>query len=136
MDRRAFLAGLTALSAGCLADLPEPSGPRVPPSTPEEEEAVLTPQPDLHIIAWDVAEGPDGGLTVPVTVENRDDRQRSGLVRATAVVGGDGTSQAFDSSAPVTVPASETVETTLTFDVAFERFVRNGEINDLTVQTA
>lgn len=131
MDRRAFLAGLSALSAGCLADLPGPSGPRAPPTSGGEQEPVLTPEPNLHIISWDVVEGPEGTLDVPVTVENRDDEERNGVVRATVVVGENG--EQFEGSTPVTVPPSDTAEVTLSFDVAFDRFAQNGELNDLTV---
>lgn len=100
MDRRRVLraAGTLAvgLTAGCL--------------TADE------PSFDLRVVHKDFDAGPEGNLTVRVTVSNPGNERQSGTVYVTAQINDDSTARIRR----VTLDAHETTEIEISYDVAFD----------------
>jgi len=125
MRRRAALRALAALPlglAGCTGDLPGATGPRRPPTSASPPP---TGGPSVSVPDVDVAEGPDGTLRVLATVENRGGTAATREVVATVTVDG----EEHVRSTQVQVPANDSVEVTLDFDIGYDAFVDGGNVS-------
>ena len=80
---------------------------------------------DLEITDFDAVADDSDRLVVPVTVSNDSDEDREGTVEATVTAGDDEVHQ----SQSVTVPAHESAETKLTFDVPYSQFNERGDLS-------
>lgn len=125
MRRRDAVRSLAALAlplGGCTGDLPGATGPRRPP-TPSDPPP--TGGPDVSVTDLDIAEGPDGGLRVLATVENRGGTAATREVVVTATVDG----EEYVRSTEVRVPANAEVEVTVDFDLGYETFASGGNVS-------
>ncbi|MFB6092587.1 MAG: transcriptional initiation protein Tat [Haloquadratum sp.] len=127
--RRAVLrrgAGIAAaLLGGCLGTAPRATGPRHAPDAPAGQPRQTPRRPTLTIGTFDF-EATDGGrLRVFGTIANHGPVQRTATVRVTVTVDGDESVR----ETSVTVGPDATAEWTLTVDVAYEAFTRNGSLS-------
>ena len=129
MDRRRALraagVSLTALFGGCLGSWPRATGPRNPPSAPADQPRRTPERPDLVIGTFDFEADEEGTLRVFGTVENRDDAQQTGTVTVSVRVDGESDTREVD----VAVDPGETVEWSVTFDVAYDEFAAGGDLS-------
>ncbi|WP_435184368.1 transcriptional initiation protein Tat [Halobellus sp. EA9] len=129
MDRRTVLAAatgsLSALLGGCLGAAPGATGPRHPPDAPAGEPRRTTAPPPLGVGTFDFEATDAGDLRVFGTVRNRSEAERTATVTVTVGLG----EEEFEREASLAVPAGETAEWSVTFDVAYERFTTNGNLS-------
>lgn len=130
MERRHLLrtllaAGATAVTAGCLSETPGATGPRNPPSEPENDPRRTARSSALRIDSFDIAETEDGSLRVFGTVENAAASERLARVRVVVVVGGDERTRTVE----VEVSAESTAEFEAAFDVSFDAFANDGDLD-------
>ncbi|MFC4358849.1 transcriptional initiation protein Tat [Halobium salinum] len=124
MKRRAFLSvAVGAASAGCMAGLPGPTGPRNPPNEPANDPREEPDRRPLVVESFRFADAGDGNLLATVVVRNRSDQTRSATVVGTVEVDGD---RSVETAEGVEVPAGGQVAVDLTYDVPYEEFDRNG----------
>lgn len=123
--RRAVLAVAFALPAGCLGDLPGATGPRNPPSAPEGEQRRTPKRPPLSVAAFDFERTESGRLRVFGTVSNRGGAERIATVKMQ--VSADG--ERYVRRTEVTVPPNAETGFETTFDLAYDEFAKNGEVN-------
>ncbi|RLM57532.1 transcriptional initiation protein Tat [Halobellus sp. Atlit-31R] len=121
---RVVTGTLAGLLGGCLGAPPRASGPRHAPEAAADRPRRTPTRPDLAIGTFDF-EATDGALRVFGTVENRSTVQRTTTVAVTVRVGGD----EFERESAVTVAAEGTASWSLTFDVAYDAFTSNGDLN-------
>ncbi|WP_336025385.1 hypothetical protein [Halobellus salinisoli] len=129
MERRRALraagVSLTALLGGCLGSWPRATGPRNPPDAPADQPRRTPEQPDLVVGTFDFEADDEGALRVFGTVENRGDAERTGTVVVTVQTDGGSATREVD----VAVDPDETVEWSVTFDVAYDEFAAGGDLN-------
>jgi hypothetical protein len=135
MHRRTLVCafGLAAGGfSGCLSELPNATGPRNPPGGG-------TPPPTVDgggdgrggsrdafdVETFDFESAEDGSLRVVGSVANVGDADGSAVVEVVVRTGDD----EFAQTTTVSVPAGETAEFAVTFDVSFERFNRSGQVS-------
>lgn len=125
MHRRGLLARLAAVGlsvvAGCTASS-EPTGPTGPPASPTP---TATPATGIVVETWDVANGTDGRLVVPVTLKNQGSAAGSRAVILEAEVG----SESVTARREVRVPGGESVTVEVAVGVSFEAFLDDGSLN-------
>ncbi|MFB6280589.1 MAG: transcriptional initiation protein Tat [Haloferacaceae archaeon] len=117
---RSFVALAVPLS-GCAGGLPGATGPRRAPTSAGPPPAG---GPDVNVTDVDVREGPDGGLRVVASVENRGGAAATRQVVATVTVDG----EEHVRSTEVYVPQNGRTEATIDFDVRYEAFVDGGNV--------
>ncbi|MFB6127919.1 MAG: hypothetical protein ABEJ79_11580 [Halolamina sp.] len=128
MRRRSLLRRLAAVGSlgagvvgGCLSREPSATGPRTPPQSP-------TPRPNgervLYVDDFQVVEGDDGNLAVPVTVRNEAEERREGTVVVEVTANGDD----YRTAEAVSVPAESTTELTLGLDLDYQTFIADGSL--------
>lgn len=125
MKRRSVL-GLVAvgLSTGCVGTWPRPTGPRGPPTEPEDRPR--EPGSDaLRIRGWDFGETESGLLRVFGTVQNDGDATAQATVEVVVSVD----DQRYAQAQSVDVPAGGTTEFDVEFDIEYETFVESGSID-------
>lgn len=125
MKRRSAL-GLVAvgLSTGCVGTWPQPTGPRGPPAEPEDRPR--EPGSDaLRIGDWDFGETESGLLRVFGTVQNDGDATAQATVEAVVSAA----NQRYERTQSVEVPAGDTTEFDVEFDLEYETFVESGSID-------
>lgn len=127
MKRRSVLGLFAAvLSAGCVDDWPTATGPRGPPEQPEGQPRDTGA---LRIDNWDFGETESGQLRVFGTVENDGATAAQAVVEV--VVSAD--DQQYEQTQVVDVPAGESAEFDVAFDLEYETFLQSGSI-DLNLQ--
>ena len=126
MKRRRLL-GLVAvgLSSGCLEGLPTATGPRNPPEAPAGEPRDTPEVPPVRITTFDFESTDDERLRVFGEVVNDAGSERTVTVRVRVTVGGSESVRDTD----VTVPSGETAPFSVEFDVEYDAFASNGEID-------
>lgn len=125
MDRRAVLRSLALAIplSGCLAGAADRTGPRNPPKEPKDGPRD-DPQPTVRIGQFDFEETDDGHLRVFGTVVNDSDAQRTATVLA--VVDADAH---YEQTTQVTVDAGSEREFAIVFDIEYDTFARQGQVN-------
>ncbi|MEZ3144064.1 hypothetical protein [Halobaculum sp. MBLA0143] len=125
MQRRGLLVGLAVvglvLLAGCTASS-EPTGPTGPPGSPTP---TATPATGIVVETWDVANGTDGRLIVPVTVKNQGPTAGDRAVIVEAEVGNESVTVRRE----VRVPAGESASVEIRLSVSFQEFLNDGSLN-------
>ncbi|WP_411963515.1 transcriptional initiation protein Tat [Haloferax sp. YSMS24] len=126
MERRRLL-GLVAvgLSSGCLSGYPTATGPRNPPEAPADEPRETPEVPSVRIVTFDFESTDDGRLRVFGEVVNDSGSERVVTVRVRVAVGENESVRDTD----VSVPSGETEPFSVEFDVEFDAFASNGEID-------
>ncbi len=81
--------------------------------------------PDLVVGTFDFEADDEGALRVFGTVENRGDAERTGTVVVTVETDGGSETREVD----IAVDPGETVEWSVTFEVAYEEFSAGGDLN-------
>lgn len=129
MDRRTALGvaagSLAALLGGCLGSAPGATGPRNPPDAPADDPRRTAALPALGVDTFDFESTDAGDLRVFGTVRNRSDVERRVTVAVT--VGLDDEEVRRETS--LAVPAGATAEWSVTFEVSYERFTKNGDLS-------
>ncbi|WP_144902871.1 transcriptional initiation protein Tat [Halobellus captivus] len=129
MERRSALraaaASVSGLLGGCLGSFPSATGPRNPPDPPADQPRRTPDRPDITVASFDFEADDDGALRVFGTVENRGDAQRTATVTVTVRSAG----ETFERESTVTVDPDQTAEWTVTFDVAYDDFLSDGDLN-------
>ncbi|MFB6176796.1 MAG: hypothetical protein ABEI99_06570, partial [Halobaculum sp.] len=78
MQRRRLLVRLAGLAGvGSLAGCTEGSGPTGPRAPPESPTPTATPTSGIVIETWDIKNGTDGSLIVPIKLKNTGDGKGS-----------------------------------------------------------
>lgn len=128
IDRRGVLValGVAGVAAGPGCSAMEASGPRNPPTGDDGGAAAA-----VRVDRFDFEEADDGSLRVVGAVRNDTGAAVTARVTATVTVAGESTSRSTD----VRVEAGSTAEFAVGFDVRFQRFARNGEV-DVDVRRA
>ena len=121
MRRRLLAVVIVVTLAGCTTAA-GPTGPTGPPVSPTP---TATPATGIVVDSWDVANGSDGRLVVPVTLANQGDADGSRTVILEARVGEETTTVRRD----VAVPAGETRTVDIRLDVTFAAFLDDGSLN-------
>ncbi|MFB6090311.1 MAG: transcriptional initiation protein Tat [Halobellus sp.] len=129
MDRRRVLAAaggaLATLLGGCLGSAPGATGPRNPPDAPADEPRRTDAPPAVSVGTFDFEATDGGDLRVFGTVRNRSDVERNATVTVTVSLDDD----EFERQTSLAVPAGGSAEWSVTFDVAYERFTKNGSLS-------
>lgn len=124
MKRRALLsAALAATTAGCMAGLPGPTGPRNPPKEPANDPRQEPDREPVVIDDFELEATEDGKLLATVVVKNRTGVERSVTVVGRAEVDGE---RYVETAEDVEVPADGTLAVDLVFDASYETFEKNG----------
>ncbi|SEL74015.1 transcriptional initiation protein Tat [Haloferax larsenii] len=126
MERRRLLGLLAVgLSSGCLGSLPDATGPRTPPPAPAGEQRYTPETPPVRIATFDAEETDDGRLRVVGEVVNDSETERVVTVEARVKAGETESTRTVG----VTVPSGETVPFTVEFEIAFDAFVKGGNLD-------
>ena len=124
MKRRACLSAVVAAaSAGCMAGLPGPTGPRNPPQEPENDPRESPERSPLIVDSFEFADAGDGSLLATVYVKNRSDIRRSATVVGEVTLGDE---SYVETAEGVEIGAGETLAVDLEYDVSYAKFQRNG----------
>ncbi|ELK47553.1 transcriptional initiation protein Tat [Haloferax volcanii] len=126
MERRRLL-GLVAvgLSSGCLGSLPGATGPRNPPAAPAGNPRDTPEVSPVRIEDIDYEATDDGRLRVFGSVLNDGGAERLTTVEVRVTAGGERTTQ----SRELTVPAGGTADFEIEFDVEYDAFSDDGDLN-------
>lgn len=122
--KRRRVVGLFALvlATGCVDRWPRPTGPRGAPEAPEQRPRDADA---VRIDSWDFGETESGRLRVFGTVQNGGDTTAEATVKAVVYAG----DERYEQTKTVTVPAGETAEFDIEFDVRYETFLGDGSID-------
>jgi hypothetical protein len=128
MQRRGLLARLAALGVAALAGCTEasgPTGPTGPPASPTPPTPTDTPTSGIVVESWDVKNGTDGSLIVPIVLKNTGDRTGSRKVLLDIRAGDESVERTQD----VTVPAGETKRIEIDAGVTYKAFLNDGAVD-------
>jgi hypothetical protein len=126
MQRRRLLGRVVGLvGVGSLAGCTEGSGPTGPRAPPESPTPTATPTSGIVIETWDIKNGTDGSLIVPITLENTGDREGSRGVILDVSVG----NETYNRKQTVTLDSGETKTVEIEFEVTFQSFLKDGSLN-------
>lgn len=127
MKRRRVVGSLAlVLTTGCVDRWPRPTGPRGAPEAPEQQPRDTDA---VRIDSWDFGETDSGRLHVFGTVQNDGDATVEATAEAVVRAG----DERYERTETVTVPAGDTTEFDIEFDIPYETFLDGGSI-DLTLQ--
>jgi hypothetical protein len=130
MQRRGLLTGLAGLAGlGSLAGCTEGSGPTGPRGPPESPTPTATPTSGIVIQSWNVKNGTDGALVVPIELQNTGERKGSRSVFVDIEVG----NESFSQEQEVTLDSGESTKIEIVFEVTFQEFLEDGSL-DLTLE--
>lgn len=112
MKRRVLLCTLPLTLSGCLSGLPGPTGPRNPPTEPEENPGETTPQKPLVTGDFGFEETDSGVLRVVLTVTNRTSVEQTGTVVGTLTLKG----ETYERATTVTVGGDAETDAELVYE--------------------
>ena len=119
MKRRVLLGALPFALTGCLSSLPGPTGPRNPPTEPEDDPRERAAEKPLVVGDFRFKRADDDTLRVVLTVTNRTDTEQTGTVTGSLTFEG----ESYERTSEVTVGGDEQVETELFYEnIEFEAF--------------
>lgn len=121
MRRRLLAVVFVVALTGCTTAA-GPTGPTGPPASPTP---TATPATGVVIESWNVTNGSDGGLVVPVTLVNQGDGDGSRTVVLEVRVGEETETVRRD----VAVPAGGSRRVEIEPDVGYEAFLNDGSVN-------
>ncbi|ERH13672.1 MAG: hypothetical protein J07HB67_02716 [halophilic archaeon J07HB67] len=121
MCRRLLAVIVVVAVAGCTTA----AGPTGPPGPPASPTPTATPTTGIVVESWDVTNGTDGQLVVPVTLVNQGAADGSRTVVLEAQI--DGETETVRQEVTVAAGESRTVEIEL--DTTFEAFLDDGSLN-------
>lgn len=121
MRRRLLALFVVVAVAGCTTA----AGPTGPPGPPASPTPTATPATGIVVETWDVVNGSDGQLVVPVTLANEGDADGSRAIILEARVGGE--TETVRREVAVAAGESQTVEIEL--DATFKAFLNDGSLN-------
>jgi hypothetical protein len=119
--RRLLAVIVVVAVAGCTTA----AGPTGPPGPPASPTPTATPTTGIVVESWDVTNGTDGQLVVPVTLVNQGAADGSRTVVLEAQI--DGETETVRQEVTVAAGESRTVEIEL--DTTFEAFLDDGSLN-------
>lgn len=122
VKRRSALGLFAAvLTAGCVDSWPRPTGPRAPPTSPEQPPEETD---TVRVEEWDFGETESGQLHVFGTVLNDGDATAEATVLVSVRAG----DEEAERSQSVSVPGGGTTDFDIEFDVEYEKFRSDGSI--------
>jgi|GEM_PF-1915787 len=121
MRRRLLALFVVVALAGCTTAA-GPTGPSGPPASPTP---TATPATGIVVESWNVTNGSDGRLVVPVTLTNQGDGDGSRTVVLEVRVDDETVTVRRD----VSVPAGESRAVDIAPDVGYEAFLNDGSVN-------
>jgi hypothetical protein len=119
MKRRVLLGAIPFALTGCLSSLPGPTGPRNPPTEPEDNPRERAAEKPLVVSDFRFKRADDDTLRVVLTVTNRTDSEQTGTVTGSLTFEGED----YERTSEVTVDGDGQVETELFYEaIEFEAF--------------
>ncbi|ELZ98825.1 hypothetical protein C440_00675 [Haloferax mucosum ATCC BAA-1512] len=126
MERRRFLGVVAVgLSSGCLSGLPGATGPRNPPEAPAGKPRETPEVPPVRVSAVDFEATEDGRVRVFGDIVNDAESERVVTVEIRIEIKDEESVKTQE----VTVPSGGKTPFETVFDVSYNAFTRNGNLN-------